>query len=97
MNALWNRVLKVVYGKEPITGFVLIAGAADVAIGGIDQSSSLVFFGLCVVTAALGLRWWQFQRRALSTTQQEERVAIHALPPQSSRPSLPALSVPKKK
>lgn len=96
MNALWNRVLKVVYGKEPITGFVLIAGAADVAIGGIDQSSSLVFFGLCVVTAALGLRWWQFQRRNPSTTP-EERVAIHALPPQSSRPSLPALSVPKKR
>jgi hypothetical protein len=96
MNALWNRVLKSIYGKEPITGFVLIAGAADVAIGGIDQSSSLVFFGLCVVTAALGLRWWQFQRRNPSTAQ-EERVAIHALPPQSSRPSLPALSVPKKK
>jgi hypothetical protein len=96
MNAVWNRVFKSIYGKEPITGFVLIAGAADVAIGGIDQSSSLVFFGLCVVTAALGLRWWQFQRRAPATTP-EERVAIHALPPQSSRPSLPALSVPKKK
>lgn len=95
MNAVWNRVLKSVYGKEPITGFVLTAGAVDVAIGGIDQSSSLVFFGLCVVAAALGLRWWQFYRRSPETIR-EQRV-VYALPPQSSRPSLPTLSVPKKK
>ncbi|NDJ16197.1 hypothetical protein GS601_02650 [Myxacorys almedinensis A] len=99
MNALWSRGLKLVYGKEPITGFVLIAGAVDVAIGSLDQSSSLVFFGLCVVSAALGLRLWQFYRRPTTNRgeMRDERVALSALPPQSSRPSLPTLSVPKKR
>jgi hypothetical protein len=95
MNALWNRGLRTVYRKEPITGFLLTAGAVNVAIGGIDQSSALVFFGLSVVSVALALRWWQhFHRKPsvkLSTT--PERVPVRALPP--SPPSLPNLSVKK--
>lgn len=98
MNALWTRVLRSVYKKEPVTGFVLIAGAVDVAIGGIDQTAPLVYFGLFLVGGALALRWWQFYRRPSHRIEDiPERVPIHALPPQSSRPSLPDLSVAKKR
>jgi len=93
MNIVWSRMFKTVYWKEPITGFVLTAGAVDVAIGGIDGSISLVVFGLSAVGVAIALRLWQSQKR---TPDVQERVAIHALPPSSSRPSLPMLSMAKK-
>ncbi|MBC7825976.1 MAG: hypothetical protein H7126_19320 [Candidatus Parcubacteria bacterium] len=93
MNLVWSRMFRTVYRKEPITGFVLIAGAVDVAIGGIDGSTSLVVFGLSSVGVAIALRLWQSQKR---TPDVQERVAIHALPPSSSRPSLPMLSMAKK-
>lgn len=93
MNLVWSRMFRTVYRKEPITGFVLIAGAVDVAIGGIDGSTSLVVFGLSAVGVAIALRLWQSQKR---TPDMQERRAIHALPPASSRPSLPMLSMNKK-
>lgn len=93
MNIVWSRMFRTVYRKEPITGFVLIAGAVDVAIGGIDGSTSLVVFGLSAVGVAIALRLWQSQKR---TPDVPERRAIHALPPSSSRPSLPMLSMAKK-
>jgi hypothetical protein len=95
MNAVWNRVLRTVYRKEPITGVLLTIGAVNVAIGGIDQSSSLVFFGLSVVSVALALRWWHhFHRKpSVKLSTAPERVPVHALPP--SPPSLPNLSVKK--
>lgn len=99
MNALWNRVLRSVYKREPITGFVLIAGAMDVAIGSIDQSASLVYVGLALVGGSLALRLWQFSRRPQPVRMEEvpQRMPIHALPAQTSRPSLPDLSVAKKR
>lgn len=97
MNALWNRVLRTMYRKEPLTGFVITVGAVDVAIGGIDQSSSLVFFGLSLVSVALALRWWQsFHRKpSVKVSAPPERVPVHILPPQSSRPTLPNLTSKK--
>lgn len=94
MNAIWSRRLRSVYRKEPITGFAIIAGAVDVAIGGIDGSVSLVAFGLSAVGVALALRWWQLQRRP---SRQPERSATYTLPPASSGSSLPMLTMPKKK
>ena len=93
MSIVWSQMFKTVYRKEPITGFVLIAGAVDVAIGGIDGSTSLVVFGLSAVGVAIALRLWQSQKRSPDV---QERRAIHALPPASSRPSLPMLSMAKK-
>jgi hypothetical protein len=99
MNALWTRVLRSIYKKEPITGFILTAGAVDVAIGGVDQNSSLVFFGLFFVTGALALRWWQLYNRPLEprVSAPPERAPIGALPSQASRPSLPDLAIAKKR
>ncbi len=97
MNAVWTRVLRSLYRKEPITGFVLTASAVDVAIGGIDQNSSLVFFGLFFVTGALALRWWHLYNRPERIAAPPERAPIGALPAQASRPSLPDLAVAKKR
>jgi hypothetical protein len=100
MDTLWFWVLRTVYRKEPITGFILTAGAMNVAIGGIDQSTSLVIFGLSTVTIALALRWWHLSQRPESVkvtpADPPARVPIRALPPRSSRPSLPDLSIPRK-
>lgn len=98
MNALWFRILRTVYRKEPITGFILTAGAMNVAIGGIDQSTSLVIFGLSTVTIALALRWWHLSHRPAPmkvSTESSRRAPMRALPERSSRPSLPTLSIPK--
>jgi hypothetical protein len=94
MNAIWSRMLRSVYRKEPITGFVIIAGSVDVAIGGIDSSTSLVIFGLSAVGIALALRWWQLQHRSPEPSQ---RGAVYALPPASSRSALPTLTMSKKR
>jgi len=94
MNTIWSRMLRSVYRKEPITGFVIIAGSVDVAIGGIDSSTSLVIFGLSAVGIALALRWWQLQRRS---PEPSTPGAIYALPPASSRSALPPLTMSKKR
>lgn len=95
MSTLWFRIWRSVYRKEPITGFILIVGAVNVAIGGIDQSAALVYFGLGTVGVALAFRLWQSLQRPQSPMVMEapERVPVRALPPQSSNPSLPDLSV----
>jgi hypothetical protein len=92
MNVIWSRVLRSVYRKEPITGFVITAGSVNVAIGGFDGSTSLVIFGLSVVGVALALRWWQLHRR---TPQQAQQNAVYVLPPATSQQSLPTLTMPK--
>ena len=90
MNALWTRVLRTVYRKEPITGFVMTVGAVNVAIGGIDQSSSLVFFGLSLVSVGLALRWWHHfhTKPSVKLSAPPEQVPVHILPPSSPLPNL---------
>jgi hypothetical protein len=89
-----NRFLKSAYRKEPITSFMAIAGAVDVAIGGLDRSWSLLFFGVSLVGVAIALRWWQSQN-----TQEEldEDSPKYFLTSQSSRPALPTLNPGKRK
>ncbi|MBW4440186.1 MAG: hypothetical protein KME10_02900 [Plectolyngbya sp. WJT66-NPBG17] len=100
MNALWFRLLRTVYRKEPITGFILTAGAMNVAIGGIDQNTSLVIFGLSTVAIALAVRWWSLSHRPapvrVTPADRPTRVPVRALPERSSARSLPDLSMPRK-
>ncbi|MCU0553030.1 MAG: hypothetical protein MUC48_27185, partial [Leptolyngbya sp. Prado105] len=70
-------------------------GATNVAIGGVDQSMSLVVFGLSTVTVALGLRWWHYAHRPSPVQVASEppaKVPMRSLPERSSRPPLPDLS-----
>lgn len=93
MNPGLIRFLKSAYRQEPITSFIVIVGAVDAALGGIDHSVSLFSFGLVLVTGALALRWWQLQRNQPLDL---ERVPEHYLPPASSHQPLPLLMTSKK-
>jgi hypothetical protein len=83
-----NRFLKSAYRKEPITSFMAIAGAVDVAIGGIDRSWSLLFFGVSLVGVAIAIRWWQSQNAQAELNEDSPK---YFLTSQSSRPALPTL------
>lgn len=89
MNALWPRVLRSAYRREPIVSFVVTVGTVDAVIGGVSSSLSLLTFGLSSVAVILVLRWWMLQR---SKIEQPETAPEYALPPSSSRPPLPQLT-----
>jgi hypothetical protein len=88
MNALWHRVLKSAYRKEPVSSFIIIVGVVDAVIGGAGERWSLLSFGIMMVVLAAVLRWWQSQRRESELANQP---VTHYLPPSSSRPALPML------
>jgi len=92
MNALWPRIFKSAYRKEPISSFIVIMGAVDALIGGFGERWSLLTFGLMMVVLALAIRWWQSQRKE---TELSEQPVTHYLPANSSRPVLPMLSTTK--
>lgn len=89
MNASWSKLLKSAYRKEQISSFVVIVGAVDAVIGGVDQRWSLLTVGLGTVGVAIALRWWLVQR---SQDEPLPQAPIRYLPAQSSRPALPTLS-----
>ncbi|HEY9652539.1 MAG TPA: hypothetical protein V6C95_17910 [Coleofasciculaceae cyanobacterium] len=93
MNALWPRILKSAYRKEPISSFIVIVGAVDAVIGGVGERWTLLSFGLMMVMLAVAIRWWQSQRRE---TNLAEQPVTHYLPPASSRPVLPMLNTTKR-
>lgn len=93
MNALWPKILKSAYRREPISSFIVIVGAVDAVIGGFGERWSLLTFGLMMVVLAVALRWWQTQRKE---SELAEQPVTHFLPPASSRPALPILSTTKR-
>jgi len=95
MNALWPRILKSAYRREPIVSFVVTVGAVDTIIGGIGASLPLLSFGLGTIGVAFALRWWQIQRS--QTEQQPEVAPEYYLPPHASRPPLPLLTQTKRR
>ncbi|MDY7020021.1 MAG: hypothetical protein SWJ54_01500 [Cyanobacteriota bacterium] len=94
MNALWLRMLKSSYRKEPIVSFIITIGAVNAVIGGVGASWSLLSFGLGTVGVAMVLRWWQSQRFNESSP---ETVAEYSLPPSPSRQPLPPLASKRKR
>ncbi len=94
MNPSWTRLLRSAYRREPITSFVVTVGVVDAAIGSIGASGSLLAFGLGTAGVAIALRWWQIYR---SGAEQPAPAPEYYLPPQSSRPQLPALNNVSKK
>lgn len=88
MNVNFPRFLKAAYRKEPISGFILIAGAVDVVMGGVGQRWTLLSFGMMVVITALVMRWLQIQKAKEIATEETPR---YYLPPSTSRQPLPML------
>jgi hypothetical protein len=95
MNRIWTRLVRSTYRKEPISGFILTAGAVDAVIGGVGGHLSLMILGLSAVGVAIGLRWWagrQHQFERLSPEAHSAQPPIRYLPEKASRPSLPTLT-----
>lgn len=93
MNTSWTKLLKSTYRKERLSSFLVIAGAVDAAIGGIDGRWSLLTFGIGTVGAAIALRWWLLQRSQEELPQPAPKLY---LPPQSSSTALPMLKPSKR-
>lgn len=94
MNAILPRFLQSVYRKEPVISVLMTMGAIDALIGGLDESWSLLIFGLGTAGVALILKLWRLQQRPALP---EESVVQHYLPPQSSSSPLSIVPASKKK
>ncbi len=94
MNVVLPRFLKSFYRKEPLISMLITMGSVDALIGGLDDSWSLFAFGLGTAGVTLAYRWWRIQQRRPIP---EDPVVQHYLPSHSSSPTLPMLSISKKK
>ncbi len=95
MNAVFPRIVKSAYRKEPLITILITMGIVDALIGGLDDSWALFIFGLGTAGGALILRWWRIQQRPYDRN--EEPVKQLYLPMHSSKSALPMLSISKKK
>lgn len=96
MNAVFPRIVKSAYRKEPLITILITMGIVDALIGGLDDSWALFIFGLGTAGTALIIRWLKIKQ---SPTLQNPEVPVKQLylPPHSSNSSLPMLSISKKK
>ncbi|MGD1912802.1 MAG: hypothetical protein ACFB2X_18720 [Rivularia sp. (in: cyanobacteria)] len=97
MNAVFPRIVKSAYRKEPLITILITMGIVDALIGGFDDSWTLFIFGLGTAGVALTIRLWRIQQRPSVQNQNEESVRKLYLPSHSSNSSLPMLSISKKK
>jgi hypothetical protein len=86
MNAIFPTVLKRLYRKEPISSFIIIIGAVDAVLGGVNEIGTLMILGLLTSGVAVGYRWWCIQQ---AESEYERKPKQLYLPPQSERTPLP--------
>ncbi|MCL2933293.1 MAG: hypothetical protein MGG11_13875 [Trichodesmium sp. MAG_R03] len=89
INALWLRILKTAYRKDPVVSFLVTMGAVDAIIGGAEASWSLFGLGMGTIGMAIVLRLWLLRRPHV---EQATAVPEYYLPPNSSRLQLPILN-----
>lgn len=100
MNAVFPRIVKSAYRKEPLITILITMGIVDALIGGLDDSWALFIFGLGTAGTALIVRWLRIkQSPTLQDPEVPEKHPVKELylPPHSSNSSLPMLSISKKK
>jgi hypothetical protein len=89
MNAIFPTFLKRLYRKEPISSFIIIVGAVDAVLGGVNEVGTLMILGLLTSGMAIGYRWWCIQQ---SETDSERKSKQLYLPSSNSnRSPLPDL------
>jgi hypothetical protein len=88
MNAIFPTFLKRLYRKEPISSFIIIVGAVDAVLGGVNEAGALMILGLLTSGLALGYRWWCIQQ---VETASERKAKQLYLPSSSNRSPLPDL------
>jgi hypothetical protein len=86
MNAIFPPVLKKLYRKEPISSFIIVVGAVDAVLGGVNEIGTLMILGLLTSGVAIGYRWWCIQQTEAKSGQKSKQLY---LPPQSERSPLP--------
>ncbi|MEB3218244.1 MAG: hypothetical protein VKN72_18715 [Nostocales cyanobacterium 94392] len=96
MNAVFPRIIKSAYRKEPLITILITMGIVDALIGGFDDSWTLFIFGLGTAGIALIIRWWKIEQ-GVALENNEEPVKQLYLPEHSSKSALPMLSISKKK
>ena len=88
MNAIFPTVLKRLYRKEPISSFLVIVGAVDAVLGGVNEIGTLMILGLLTSGMAIGYRWWCIQQAETGSNRKSKQLS---LPPSSNRSPLPNL------
>ena len=58
MNAIFPTVLKRLYRRERISSFIIIIGAVDAVLGGVNELGGLLILGLLTSGVAISYRWW---------------------------------------
>jgi hypothetical protein len=89
VNPLFARLLRSVYRKEPVSGFILILGATDAFIGGLGGRGSLLSIGLLIAFLGIVMRWRQGEKKSEAIATETVR---YYLPPGSTRQPLPLLT-----
>jgi hypothetical protein len=89
MNAIFPTVLKRLYRKERISSFLIIVGAVDAILGGVNEVGTLMILGLLTSGVAIGYRWWCIQQSESADDSPRQRKSKQLyLPPSSNRPPL---------
>jgi hypothetical protein len=88
MNAILPPVLKRLYRKEPISSFLIVVGAVDTVLGGVNEIGTLMILGLLTSGISLGYRWWCIQQAENKLDFKSKQLY---LPPSSNRNPLPNL------
>ena len=96
MNAVFPRIVKSAYRREPLITILITMGIVDALIGGLDDSWALFIFGLGTAGTALIIRWLRI-KQSPTLQNPDEPVKQLYLPTRSSNSSLPMLSISKKK
>ncbi len=85
MNAIFPTFLKRLYRKEPISSFLIVVGAVDAVLGGVNEIGTLMILGLLTSGMAIGYRWWCIQQAESGSTRKAKQLY---LPSASNRPPL---------
>ena len=93
MNPLLTKLLKVIYRKEPISGFILLFGITDALLGGFQGRWNLFSLGLIIAITGILMRWLQAQRTNPTVPR---KLARYRLPPSSTAIPLPPLTNKKR-
>ncbi|WP_295614988.1 hypothetical protein [Chamaesiphon sp. GL140_3_metabinner_50] len=88
MNAIFPTFLKRLYRKEPISSFLIVVGAVDAVLGGVNEIGTLMILGLLTSGVAIGYRWWCIQQAEAGSDRKSKQLY---LPPSSNRSPLPNL------
>ena len=93
MNPLLAKLLRAIYRKEPISGFILLFGITDALLGGFQGRWSLFSIGVIIAVTGIFLRWLQNQK---VPTTIRAKSARYRLPPSTAAIPLPRLTSKKR-